>query len=137
MGLKDIRWIDLPTIHSNEGMVTFAQRDMPLPFEPRRIYFLHHVPQGATRGFHAHKRLQQVIFAASGSFRMVLDDGGERKEFLLDDLTRGIYVPRMIWRELHSFTPGAVCMVLASEPYDEADYIRDYDTFLGAVKVEA
>jgi dTDP-4-dehydrorhamnose 3,5-epimerase-like enzyme len=131
MPLDDVRWLDLPTI-TGEGMVTFAQQGQPLPFVPQRIYYLHGVPEQSVRGAHAHKELQQAIFAVSGAFTLMLDDGVNKREFVMNEPTKALYIPKMLWRELHSFTPGAVCMVLASLPYDEDDYIRNYDAFMEA-----
>lgn len=128
MSLNSVSWVDIPTIRG-EGCVSFLQKGQPLPFEPRRMYYLHDIPQGTVRGAHAHKELQQVIWAISGSFTLMLDDGYERKEFLMNDPTKGLCLPSGLWRELSDFKPGSVCVVLASLEYDEADYIRDYDDF--------
>lgn len=133
MQLDLVRWIDLPTI-AGEGLVTFAQEGQPLPFELKRIYYLHGIPAGKVRGSHGHKELQQLIVAIHGSFTLMLDDGVNRREFVMNDPTRAVYIPKMMWRELHSFSGDAVCMVLASLPYDEGDYIRDYGDFMEAVK---
>lgn len=100
-----------------------------MPFEIRRVYYLYDVPGGETRGGHAHKNLQQFIIAMSGSFDVVLDDGYNKKSILLNRAYYGLYIPTMIWRELDNFSSGSVCLVLASEHYDEEDYIRDYDVY--------
>lgn len=128
MALQGVRWIEIPTI-SGEGSVSFLQKDLPLPFDLRRMYYLHDIPAGSVRGAHAHKALQQVIWAISGCFKLVLDDGFERREFLMDSPTKALYLPSGLWRELLDFTPGSVCVVLASMEYDESDYIRDYNDF--------
>ena len=129
-----IRVIDLPRVHDPRGDLTFIEGGRHIPFEIARVYYLYNVPVDAERGGHAHKELQQVIFALSGSFRLVVDDGQERKEYWLRDPRKGLYVSHLIWREMDSFSQGAVVMVLASHRYDEADYYRSYDDFLNVVK---
>ena len=121
--------IDLPVVSDPRGDLTFIEGGNHVPFEIRRVYYLYNVPVDAERGGHAHMALEQVIFALSGSFRITVDDGRERQEFWLRDPRRGLYLSRMIWREMDAFSQGAVCMVLASQPYDEADYFRDYGEF--------
>ena len=101
-----------------------------LPFEVKRIYYLYDVPGGESRGAHAHKNLEQLIVATSGSFTVTLDDGVCKRTFFLNRPYQGLYVKPGIWRDLQDFSSGSVCMVLASEKYDEADYIRDYSDFL-------
>ena len=118
------RLIDLPVISDPRGDLTFVEGENHVPFPIARVYYLYNVPVDAERGGHAHKRLEQVVFALSGSFRITVDDGQTRQEFWLRDPRRGLYISRMIWREMNSFSQGAVCMVLASMPYDEGDYIR-------------
>jgi uncharacterized RmlC-like cupin family protein len=100
-----------------------------VPFEIKRVYYLYDVPGGAERGGHAHRELEQVIVAMSGSFDVVLDDGHASKRVHLNRSYYGLYVPRMIWRELDNFSSGSVCMVLASNRYSEDDYYRDYREF--------
>jgi len=126
--------IDLPKINDRRGNLTFIEEKRHIPFEIKRVYYLYDVPGGESRGGHAHKRLQQFIIAASGSFDVILDDGFERKRFHLNRSYYGLYVPPMIWRELDNFSSGSVCLVLASELYDEEDYIRDYETFKRIVR---
>jgi hypothetical protein len=104
--------------------------DKSLPFEIARIYYLYDVAEGQKRGGHAHRKLQQIIIPVVGSFKLVLDDGIEKREVVMDWPDRGLHIPGHIWTEVTDFSPGAVCMVLASLPYDEAEYIRDYDEFL-------
>lgn len=125
-----IREITLPQIHDPRGDLTFVEGGVHIPFEIRRVYFLYNVPVDSERGGHAHKELEQVVFALSGSFRMKIDDGTTKSEHWLRDPRKGLYISRMIWREMDAFSQGAVCMVLASHRYDESDYYRDYDTFL-------
>jgi dTDP-4-dehydrorhamnose 3,5-epimerase-like enzyme len=130
LSVDDCRLLDLPVVHNPQGNLTFIEGENHIPFDIARVYYLYDVPYGAVRGGHAHRELEQVLVAVSGSFEVVLDDGSQRKELTLNRADRGLFVPRMIWRELHEFSGGAVCVVLASERYEEADYYRKYDEFL-------
>ena len=132
MGVHSCKVFDLPVIHAPEGNLTFVEGCRHVPFDIARIYYLYDVPGGATRGGHAHRSLEQVMIAMSGSFDVLLDDGSDKKEVTLSRSFRGLYIGRMIWRELVNFSSGSVCMVLASDYYDEADYFRDYDEFRAA-----
>lgn len=116
------------------GSLTFVQKGEEFPFEVKRAYWTYDVPSGGWRGGHAHKTLKQLILAVSGCFTLKLDDGKETQEFLLNHPYQAVLVEEGIWRELHDFSAGAVCLVLASEEFDEDDYIRDYDEFLEYVK---
>ena len=107
-----------------------VQNGETVPFDVKRVYYLYDVPGGESRGAHAHKELSQLIVAASGSFRVTLDDGNVKRSFTLNRPYQGLYVKPGIWRDLDDFSSGAVAMVLASEKYDAADYIRDYDEFI-------
>jgi len=129
MNLSKCKIINLPKITDRKGNLTFIEENRHIPFEIKRVYYLYDVPGGETRGGHAHKRLQQFIIAASGSFDVIFDDGFERKRFHLNRSYYGLYVAPMIWRVLNNFSSGSVCLVLASDFYDEDDYIRDYETF--------
>lgn len=124
--------VDLPKITDARGNLTFIEGCNHVPFDIERVYYLYDVPGGAERGGHAHKGLQQLIIAMSGSFDVVLDDGVNKKRVHLNRSYSGLYVCPMIWRELDNFSSGSVCMVLASNRYDEDDYYRDYDQFIGA-----
>lgn len=134
MPLNDCRIISLPKISDPRGNLTFIENGRHIPFDIKRVYYVYDVPGGAERGGHAHRELQQFIIAISGSFDVILDDGHEKKRFHLNRSYYGLYVCPMIWRELDNFSTGAVCLVLASEYYDESDYFRDYNDFLKAVR---
>lgn len=130
MPLKDCYRVDLPKISDPRGNLTFVEGGNHIPFDIKRVYYTYDVPGGSDRGEHAHKTLQQFVICMSGSFDLVLHDGFEQQRFHLNRSYFGIYVCSMMWRLLDNFSSGAVCMVLASAPYDEADYIRDWETFL-------
>lgn len=130
MTIADCRIIDLPRISDPRGNLTFIEGGQHVPFDIQRVYYLYDVPGGVDRGGHAHKKLQQLIIALSGSFDVVLDDGRDKSRVHLNRPDRGLYVCPMIWRELDNFSSGSVCMILASNRYDEADYFRDYGEFL-------
>jgi hypothetical protein len=137
MGLDDCRIIDFPKITDPRGNLTFVEGGNHIPFDIKRVYYLYDVPGGAERGGHAHKKLQQVIIAMSGSFDVILDDGTAQKRIHLNRSYYGLYVPTMMWREIDNFSSGSVCMVLASELYEESDYYRDYHSFMQAVKASS
>lgn len=126
----DCSIIEMPKHSHEKGNITVVENGMTVPFNVRRAYYLYDVPGGQERGGHAHKELYQLIIAASGSFDVVLDDGGIKRTFTLNRPYRGLYIVPGIWRELNNFSSGAVCLVLASMLYDENDYIRDYKEFL-------
>lgn len=125
--------MDLPRIGDPRGNLTFVEGGRHVPFEIKRVYYLYDVPGGAERGGHAHKNLHQLIIAMSGSFDILLDDGRQKKRIHLCRSYYGLYVCPMIWREMDNFSSGAVCLVLASNIYEESDYFRDYDVFLNAL----
>lgn len=117
--------------HSDrKGDLTVIEGLKSVPFDIKRIYYLYDIPNGESRGGHAHRGLYQLIFAASGSFNVTLDDGCTKRTFMLNSPYQGLMVVPGIWRTLDEFSSGAVCLVLASEGYSEDDYIRDYDDFL-------
>jgi hypothetical protein len=130
MSLSDCRIIELPKISDPRGNLTFVEGGNQIPFDILRVYYLYDVPGGAERGGHAHKALSQLIIAMSGSFDVILDEGGEKKRFHLNRSYQGLYVCPMMWRELDNFSSGSVCMVLASNIYEESDYYRDYNEYL-------
>jgi WxcM-like, C-terminal len=118
------------TLHRRgRGNTTRAIPHADVPFDISRVYYLYDVPAGARRGGHAHRRLEQVLFAVAGSFDVLLDDGRRVRATRLDRAHSGVYITTGIWRELRNFSSGAICLALASAPYDEADYVREYDEF--------
>lgn len=134
MSILKCKIFDLPKIQDPRGNLSFVEGGQHIPFNIKRVYYLYDVPGGSDRGSHAHKNLHQFIVAMSGSFDVVLDDGQHQKRFHLNRSYYGLYVCPMIWRFLDNFSSGAVCMVLASEHYDETDYIRDYKEFVHAAQ---
>jgi len=127
----DCSVLTLPRIASPSGNLTPVYGGVHVPFDIERVYYLYDVPGGESRGGHAHIELEQLIVAASGSFEVILDDGRTRRSVFLNRPYQALHVKPMIWRELVDFSSGGICMVLASMPYLEADYIRDYEDFLG------
>lgn len=130
--LSSCRVVDLPKISDPRGNLTFIEGGRHVPFDIQRVYYTYDVPGGAERGGHAHKALHQLIIAMSGSFDVVLNDGHATRRHHLNRSYNGLYVCPMIWRELDNFSSGSVCMVLASNRYDENDYFRDYKTYVAA-----
>lgn len=130
MGLDQVRIIELPKITDPRGNLTFIEGCHHIPFAIKRVYYLYDVPGGETRGGHAHKDLEQLIIAVSGSFDVIVDDGRNRIKFFLNRSYYGLYIPKMVWRELENFASGSVSLVLASEPYDENDYYRNHQEFI-------
>lgn len=120
--------IDIPKIEDRRGNLSVIENDI-IPFDIKRVYYLYDVPSDAYRGGHAHKEQYEFLIALSGSFEVVLDDGFEKQKVMLNKPNKGLLIPTMIWRELENFSSGAVCLVLASDVFDEADYIRDYEQF--------
>ena len=121
--------VNLDKIHNRAGNITALENQISVPFDIKRVYYLYDVPGGAERGGHAHKELQQFIVAVSGAFDVLIDDGKNKKLIHLDRPYVGLHIVSGIWRELLNFSSGSVCLVMASELYDEADYIRDYKEF--------
>ena len=134
MAIDECRIIQFPKISDPRGNLTFVESQKHIPFAIKRVYYLYDVPGGESRGGHAHKSLQQVIIAMSGSFDVLLDDGIKKKTVSLNRSYMGLFVPTMIWRELVNFSSGSVCLVLASEYYEKDDYYRDYDEFIATLK---
>lgn len=127
--MKKARIINLKKIEDIRGSLSVIEGGIDIPFEIKRVYFLYDIPGGAERGSHAHKSLHQMLVAISGSFDVVLDDGISTKTFHLNRSYMGLYAAPMTWRTINNFSTGAVCLVMASEHYDECDYIRNYDDF--------
>ena len=134
MNLERCKILELPKIGDERGNLTFVEGKRHIPFDIQRVYYTYDVPGGAERGGHAHKGLEQLIIAMSGSFDVILDDGTDRKRYHLNRSYYGLYVCPMIWRELDNFSTSSVCMVLASNRYDEDDYYRDYQQYEDALK---
>ncbi len=130
--------IDLPKIADPRGNLTFIEGQKHIPFDVKRVYYLYDVPSGASRGGHAHIKLQQAVIALSGSFEFILDDGlGHREKVFLNSPSKALLIDNSTWREMENFSSGAVCLVLASEPFEESDYIRDFDAFVQYVQKAA
>ena len=127
--------VELKKIIDPRGNLTVVEGQTELPFAIRRVYWVYDVPGGEHRGGHAHKRCQELLVAVSGSFSVTLDDGRARRTFLLNHPYQGLLIPENTWRTLDDFSSGAVCLVIASEPFDEDDYIRDYDEYLAYANV--
>lgn len=121
--------IDIPKISDSRGNLSFIEGGGLTPFDLKRVYYLYDIPGGAQRGGHAHKILQQIIIAISGSFDVTIDDGSSIQVIHLRSANKGLYLCPMIWRTIDNFSSGSVCLVAASEKYDEADYIREYNLF--------
>src|SRR5918999_41652 len=134
MSIEKCRLVDFPKIGNPNGNLTFIESGRHIPFEIKRVYYLYDVPGGAERGGHSHNALHQLIIAMSGSFDVLLDDGYQRKSYHMNRSYYGLYLSPMVWREINNFSSGAVCLALVSAPYDESDYIRDYDTFIAAAR---
>ena len=128
--IKDVKIIDIPKIidPKGRGKLSVVEKNI-IPFDIKRVYYLYDVPSDSYRGGHAHKKLIQFMIPLSGSFEVLLDDGKKRKKVMLNKPDKGLLIPRGIWREMDNFSSGAICMVLASENFDESDYFRDYDQF--------
>ncbi len=125
----DCSVIEMNKHHSDRGNITVVENGITVPFDVQRVYYLYDVPGGEERGGHAHRELRQLIVAASGSFDVTIDDGTLKRTFTLNRPYIGLLIVPGIWRELSNFSSGSVCLVLASLPYDENDYIRNYNDF--------
>ena len=129
MSVDACEYIEMPKITDVRGNLTFIEGGNHIPFDIRRVYYIYDVPGGSERGSHAHRTLRQFFVAMSGSFDVVLHDGKAEQRFHLNRPYYGLYVCPMMWRTLNNFSSGSVCMVLASEPYSEDDYVHDWDDF--------
>jgi dTDP-4-dehydrorhamnose 3,5-epimerase-like enzyme len=128
------RILNFPAMGDDRGSLVSLEQNRNIPFEIKRVYYIYDTLPGVERGFHAHRKLQQVVLCLNGSCTFVLDDGAHREEVILNDRTKGLYIDQFIWREMKNFTPGTVLVVLASEYYEESDYIRDYQQFKQMIK---
>ncbi len=124
-----VELIDIPKITDPRGNLAVIEKST-LPFEMKRLYYLFDVPSTSHRGGHAHKECLELLIAISGSFTVILDDGKDKKEVTLNKPDKGLLIPTMIWRELSDFSSGAMCLVVASQEFNETDYIREYDDFI-------
>lgn len=131
-----VKWIEFPALGDERGELVALEIGMEktVPFDIKRVYYIYKTGDGVSRGYHAHKDLKQVAICVSGKCKMVLDSGNGREEVWLNTPTKGLLIESMVWREMHDFSDDCVLLVLASEHYDEADYIRDYQKFAEAVK---
>lgn len=127
-----LKTIDFSQLGDERGSLISLEANKQIPFAIKRVYFIYGTEKEVARGFHAHKQLQQVAVCVAGKCRMILDDGKKREEIWLDSPVKGLLIEDMVWREMHDFSEDCVLLVLASEHYDESDYIRDYDEFLEA-----
>ena len=134
MTIENCKTISLPKIVDARGNLTFVENANHIPFDIKRIYYLYNVPKGAKRGAHGHINLEQLVIAISGSFDIVLDDAFNKRTYRLDSPEIGLYISKGIWRDMINFSTDAVCFVLASEPYNEDDYIRNYKDFIQLMK---
>lgn len=128
-----IQWIDFQSLGDVRGSLVALEIGMEkaVPFDIKRVYYIYQTGEGVSRGFHAHRNLKQVAICVAGQCRMVLDNGKKREETWMNSPTRGLLIESMIWREMHDFSRDCVLLVLASEHYDELDYIRNYEAFVG------
>ena len=135
MKLDQVVLLDIPKISDPEGRgnLSVVEKDC-IPYPIKRVYYLYDVPSDAYRGGHAHKEQLAFLIALSGSFEVVLDDGYHKKRIMLNKPNKGLLIPTGVWRELENFSSGSVCLVLASDDFEEADYIRDYDAFVNYAK---
>ena len=132
MSIDQCKIIELPKIQDPRGNLSFIEGSRHIPFEIKRVFYLYDVPGGESRAGHALASCQQFIIAMSGSFDVTVDDGEERQRHHLNRSYYGLHLPPLIWREIDNFSSGSVCLVLASEEYDEKSYYRDYESFVAA-----
>lgn len=132
-----VRWVALPERRADTGSLTAVESGETVPFEIKRVYYLYGLMEGTRRGFHAHRELEQVAVCVAGACKILLDDGRRKETAVLDEPRKGLFIGKMVWREMFDFSPDCVLLVFASEHYDEADYIRSYAEFRGAVEGRA
>jgi len=125
-----VKWIEFPSLGDDRGSLVALEGAKTVPFDIKRVYYIFDTAKGVSRGFHAHKELVQVAVCVKGSCKMLLDDGNSKEEVILDSPSNAVLIDKMVWHEMHEFSEDCVLLVLASEHYDEADYIRDYSNFI-------
>ncbi|WP_148863385.1 sugar 3,4-ketoisomerase [Marinobacter fonticola] len=128
-----INLLEFPMLGDDRGSLVALESGRAVPFDIKRVYYIFGTMEGVSRGFHAHKELQQVAVCVSGQCRMLLDNGTEKAELWLDAPTKGVAIEPMVWHEMHDFSSDCVLLVVASEHYDESDYIRNYEDFIEQV----
>lgn len=129
-----LQFVNFPPLGDDRGSLVALEGNNTVPFDIKRVYYIFGTQTGVSRGFHAHKNLKQVAVCVTGKCRMIIDNGKERVETWLDSPTKGLLINDLVWREMHDFSDDCVLLVLASEHYDESDYIRNYDEFIETVK---
>jgi dTDP-4-dehydrorhamnose 3,5-epimerase-like enzyme len=130
------KYIDIKSLGDDRGDLVSLEANKNIPFSIQRIYYIFDTEQDVSRGFHAHKKLKQVAFCIKGQCEMILDNGSERETALLNSPNKGVLIEQMLWREMHNFSHDCILMVVASEHYDEDDYIRDYEHFINKVNLD-
>jgi len=133
MSMNLIEWIELPNLGDHRGSLVVAEAYRNIPFSIQRFYYIAGAQPDVPRGFHAHKQLRQIAFGIQGSCKMLMDNGKEKQEVLIAQSNKGLLIPPMVWHEMHDFSEDCILLVLASDYYDESDYIRNYDQFLKEV----
>lgn len=128
-------WVSFASLGDSRGSLVALEGNKTIPFDIKRVYYIFGTEPDVARGFHAHKKLEQVAVCVAGKCRMILDNGSDREETWLDSPTKGLVIKNMVWREMHDFSDDCVLLVIASELYDEADYIRDYQEFLKVARL--
>lgn len=128
-----LKFVDFPPLGDDRGSLVALEAEKTVPFIIKRVYYIFGTKEGVSRGFHAHKQLKQVAVCVTGKCRMILDNGHTRVDTWLDSPTKGLIIDEMVWREMYDFSDDCVLLVLASEHYDESDYIRDYEEFLRCI----
>ncbi len=124
-----IDWIDFQVLGDSRGGLVSIEQSTLIPFDIKRVYYIYRTAEGVSRGYHAHRRLKQVAICLAGSCRMLFDNGSIKEEYILNCPTKGVLIDGLLWREMHDFSEDCILLVLASEHYDESDYIRDYSEF--------
>ena len=131
MTIKGCKIIQLPKVQATSGNITSLNNGINAPFDVKRIFYIYDIPSGEDRGAHAHKECHQLLVAITGAFEVEVFDGNQKSRFLLNQPDRGLHIPPGIWASEINFSGGGICLVLASHEYDESDYIRDYQEYLG------